>query len=151
VTVATFTDAGGARPLIDYTATITWGDGTPADSGTIALSGSTFTVTATHVFATPGRFTPGVNLQEVGGGSTTVSTTATVGGLKERFVAQAFLDLLHRPVDSATLSVVSMQLGQGVSAAQVALEIENSNEYRSIVLQGLYTQFLHRNADPGGL
>src|SRR5207244_3568473 len=43
-TVATFTDPGGAEGIGDYSATIDWGDGTPASAGTITLAGGVFTV-----------------------------------------------------------------------------------------------------------
>jgi hypothetical protein len=49
VTVATFTDPGGAEALADYSATIAWGDD-QSSTGTISVSGSTFTVTGNHVY-----------------------------------------------------------------------------------------------------
>jgi hypothetical protein len=42
-TVATFTDAGGAEVVRDYSATIDWGDSSTS-SGSIAVAGDGFTV-----------------------------------------------------------------------------------------------------------
>jgi len=50
-TVATFTDPGGAEPLIDYAADINWGDGTPLSAGSISFSAGVFTVQGDHTFA----------------------------------------------------------------------------------------------------
>jgi Ca2+-binding RTX toxin-like protein len=59
-TVATFTDPGGAESVSDYSASINWGDGTPASTGTITLANGVFTVQGSHTFATglglPGDF-----------------------------------------------------------------------------------------------
>jgi uncharacterized protein (TIGR03118 family) len=69
----------------------------------------------------------------------------------QRFIAQVYLDLLHRPVDPTGLNAFSALLGQGVSRNQVVLDIESSMEFRTDQVQALYQQYLHRAADPGGL
>jgi virginiamycin B lyase len=73
------------------------------------------------------------------------------GTADQHCVAQIYLDLLHRPVDPAGLATWTTVLGQGISRAQVALAIETSPEYRTVVVQDLYNQFLHRPADSTGL
>lgn len=50
VTVATFTDPGGAESLANYSAQIDWGDGTTT-SGAITFAAGTFTVAGTHTYA----------------------------------------------------------------------------------------------------
>src|SRR4029077_20992147 len=50
-TVATFTDPGGVELVGDYSASINCGDGTAASTGTITVSGSTFTVKGSHTYA----------------------------------------------------------------------------------------------------
>jgi uncharacterized repeat protein (TIGR01451 family) len=51
-TVAVFTDPAGPEVVGDYSATINWGDGTPADnSGVIVQSGNTFSVLGSHTYA----------------------------------------------------------------------------------------------------
>jgi hypothetical protein len=78
--VATFTDPGGAEANdgTHYTASIDWGDQSGTTSGTITLSGSTFTVSGSHTYASSGSFTitTTINHENV---LTTVKSTATVG------------------------------------------------------------------------
>jgi Ca2+-binding RTX toxin-like protein len=54
-TVATFTDPGGPEALADYSVSIDWGDGTPIDTTSGAISGpdgsGVYTVTGSHTFA----------------------------------------------------------------------------------------------------
>jgi uncharacterized protein (TIGR03118 family) len=69
----------------------------------------------------------------------------------QRFVSQVYLDLLHRPVDSAGLNTWSGILDQGISRTTVVSMIETSTEFRADEVSALYTQFLHRAADPAGL
>jgi hypothetical protein len=69
----------------------------------------------------------------------------------QRFVAQAYLDLLGRPVDGAGLAQWTGLLDRGTSRAEVALDIEFSPEYTGRRVNALYAQYLHRSADPGGL
>jgi PKD repeat protein len=90
LTLATFTDPGGAEPnasdpsgtLADHykVDSIDWGDATPLDtsSGAITFDGvSTFTVTGKHAYMDEGVFTVTVILDHEGI-LTTVKTTATI-------------------------------------------------------------------------
>jgi hypothetical protein len=66
------------NPTLDhYTATIDWGDGSPASQGAISLSGSTFTVTGNHTYTDEGTFKVTTTITHQGI-STTVTGTATV-------------------------------------------------------------------------
>jgi hypothetical protein len=60
VALAKFTDPGGAEAPSDYSATVNFHDGTPPAYGTISYDASTgyFTVTASHVYKTAGKFAP---------------------------------------------------------------------------------------------
>jgi uncharacterized protein (TIGR03118 family) len=69
----------------------------------------------------------------------------------EHFLSQVYLDLLKRPIDGFGLGFWSSVLNQGASRAQVVLGIENTTEFHSVTVQGLYQKFLHRTADPTGL
>lgn len=62
IVVATFTDPGGAEALSNYSASINWGDGSAATTGSISLSSNTFSVTGSHTFA-PGSFFVTVTIQ----------------------------------------------------------------------------------------
>jgi hypothetical protein len=84
-------------------------------------------------------------------GSTSAPFTQLVYTLNQAFVAQVYLDLLHRPVDPTGLAFWSSLLDQGTSPPQVVLDIEGSLEYKTVQVETMYTHFLHRNADPFGL
>jgi hypothetical protein len=80
VTVATFTDPGPLSPVSSYSATIDWGDNTPASAGTITYNASTqtFTVTGTHTYAALGTYDMTVTVRKTGLPDTVVRPTATV-------------------------------------------------------------------------
>lgn len=71
VSVATFTDAGGAGAGSDYSVTINWGDNTPLDttSGEILFAGQNFLVDGSHTYAEAGVFTVRVAISEDTGAS----------------------------------------------------------------------------------
>ncbi len=78
--VGTFTDANPLAPITDFTATIDWGDGSPASAGTITQPhgvGEAFDVTGGHNYATPGTYDPIIVVTDVGGSKVTLN--ATVG------------------------------------------------------------------------
>ena len=65
----------------------------------------------------------------------------------QRFVAQAYLDLLQRPAEPAGLSYWSGLIDQGqATRAQVASGIEASPEYRAIEVQCFFGLLLNRAA-----
>jgi hypothetical protein len=149
--VATFTDSGGPEPVSTYRATIDWGDGTAASAGTITLQGTTFRVTGNHTFTVPGRPTVVVAIADRGNGTATPRSTVIVGTANERFVAQAYLDLLERPVDPGGLASWTARLARGDSRATVARQLMNSSEYRTVLVRKLYQSILRRPADTNGL
>ena len=57
--IDTVTDAG------DFSATINWGDGTPATAGTVSGGNGTFTVTGLHSYAAPTPATVTVTLSMI--------------------------------------------------------------------------------------
>jgi hypothetical protein len=78
--VATFTDADPAGAIPDYTATITWGNGTTS-TGTIAANGPGFTVTGTSTYTADGTYAIAVTIKDAVGSSAPANSTAYVGGL----------------------------------------------------------------------
>jgi subtilisin-like proprotein convertase family protein len=84
-------------------------------------------------------------------GNSSAPLVITVGSPNQAYVAQLYLDLLHRPADPGGLQHWSSLIDAGVSRASVVLGIEGSFEYRSDVVDALYVQLLHRHADPVGL
>jgi hypothetical protein len=76
--VAGFSDPGGDGTVSDYSATITWSDGSTS-AGTIqAVGAHNFTVSGTHTFPEEGTFAVSVAITDVGGSKVTVSSTALV-------------------------------------------------------------------------
>ena len=77
--LATFTDAGGAESMLDYSAVIAWGDGTTS-AGTVAYNPSTmtFTVTGAHTYAEDGSYTAAVTVHHDWLTDTTVTSTVNV-------------------------------------------------------------------------
>jgi hypothetical protein len=73
------------------------------------------------------------------------------GTPNQLFVSQAYLDLLHRPVDASALTFWTGQLNAGTLRGDVAHQIETSSEYRGGVVGGLYQKLLGRSADAGAV
>src|SRR5262249_27350045 len=125
-------------------------DGT-ASAGTVSGTGP-FTVSGTHSFTPFSTLhTITVTIFDQGGSSATVTDNVTDPSANQAFVMQLYQDLLHRPAHAGGLAYWSGLLDQGVSRAQVALDIEQSLEYRQDEVQALYAHYLHRNAGPAGL
>jgi hypothetical protein len=79
-TVALFHDFNRLAPLGDFTATIDWGDGSPAPSQAtvVAVGNGNFKVLGSHTYALSGSFQITVLISDAGGSSATVLSTAGV-------------------------------------------------------------------------
>jgi fibronectin type 3 domain-containing protein len=87
-----------------------------------------------------------------GGPSTaTLTIQETDGTHTERWLAQVYLDVLHRPVDDGGLAYFDSQISLGMTLTQVVQAMENSTEYHTDLVQSFYQRFLRRAADPTGL
>jgi hypothetical protein len=75
-TVATFTDSNTADVASQFTATITWGDGTTS-TGTVTGGNGSFSVTGTHTYSDEGSFVASVTLTQTSGGTATASANST--------------------------------------------------------------------------
>ncbi len=80
--VGTFLDSDTSAVPSDLTAVIQWGDGSTS-SGTVQLlqtnaSNLRFQVLGSHLYTTPGTYTPSIQVADLKGGSTTISSTADV-------------------------------------------------------------------------
>ncbi len=79
--LAVFTDADAGRPASHYSASVDWGDGSPALAGTITADSSAtgYGVASNHTYAKAGAYQVTVTITDSAGGSRTVaSATATV-------------------------------------------------------------------------
>jgi hypothetical protein len=75
--VATVTDLDSAATASEYTATIDWGDGSPAGTGTVSGGGGSFTVSGGHTYAEEGSYTITTTLTDVDAAANTVTATST--------------------------------------------------------------------------
>jgi hypothetical protein len=75
--VATFKDSNTTDVASDFTATITWGDGT-SSTGAVSGGNGSFTVTGTHTFADETSFADQITLTQTTGGSATATVNGTV-------------------------------------------------------------------------
>jgi virginiamycin B lyase len=77
ITLATFTDTGGADPLSAYAATVAWGDGT-TDPAIVMPSGAGFQVVATvpHTYADEGTYTALVRITEANAAGAVINTAS---------------------------------------------------------------------------
>jgi hypothetical protein len=78
--VATFTDANPSASVSDFSATVTWGDGTATPGVVSAPASGGFAVTGPHTYAASGSHAITVSITDVGGASTTALGTAIVTG-----------------------------------------------------------------------
>jgi hypothetical protein len=77
--VATFTDANPNPDINDFSASINWGDSSPATPGSILPDGSGgFRVLGAHTYAQSGLLTVTVTISDVGGSTATAITRAVV-------------------------------------------------------------------------
>ena|SRR5438552_3650587 len=67
------------------------------------------------------------------------------------FLNSLYLDLLNRPIDSASSTFYLNQLGLGATRSDVALSVQSSDEWRGDIVTSYYQQFLHRAPDATGL
>jgi RHS repeat-associated protein len=88
VKVAGFSDANTLAPASDFTATITWGDNTGNFAGqVVANGGGSFGVWAGHTYTAAGTYTITTTVRDIGGSTTTVTSTITVTAASMSFTA----------------------------------------------------------------
>jgi hypothetical protein len=152
--VASFTDAGGLKPVTEYTATINWGDGTAATNGRIVLAGNAVHVVGDHKYALEGFFTVTTTVTDVGGqtgpGVANATAVSSLQVLVGGYVTSLYAALLNRLPDAPGLAGWVQALQNGTTRTQVAAAFFVSPEHRGIEVDQLYVLILHRPSDPGG-
>jgi uncharacterized repeat protein (TIGR03803 family) len=73
------------------------------------------------------------------------------GGTNNGFLSAVYQDVLNRALDASGAQTWGALLTGGSSQAEVAADILASLEAQTDQVQGLFTELLHRNADPSGL
>jgi hypothetical protein len=79
--LATFTDADPNGEVLDYTATINWGDGSATAGSIGAVLTGGFAVTASHTYMSPGAYQTSVTITDFGGSTAMATGTANVVAL----------------------------------------------------------------------
>jgi hypothetical protein len=64
------------------------------------------------------------------------------------YVARLYQDLLAHPGDPSSVDALVQMLAKGTPRAQVVQTILASDEYRDLLVRGLYTRLLRRNPTP---
>jgi uncharacterized repeat protein (TIGR01451 family) len=135
--VATFVDTGSPQLPSVYSATINWGDGTAPTTGVVTVSGTTFSVSGSHTYAGPSRYTLTITVVGPGGSPSSVTNTVSIGGQLDRFVFKANQDLAGVRIDPGTLLAEVLQLQGGVSTLALAKQIEGSALARQVLISRL--------------
>jgi SdrD B-like domain len=78
--VANFTDANTTSTTADFTATIEWGDGSPASEGTVSGEGGAYSVSGSHTYEGTGYFTIKVHIVDDGGSTADATTQVLIYG-----------------------------------------------------------------------
>jgi len=76
IVLGTFGDANAVGPASDFSVTIDWGDGL-TDVGTASGGGGTFSVTGSHTYNAPGIFTITSTINDDGGSTLTMLSSAS--------------------------------------------------------------------------
>jgi len=80
--------------------------------------------------------------------STSQEVIQTVGNATQLYLNQIYLDILHRPIDDASLQRWSNALAKGRSRISVVNAIMHSTEARTVAVQTVYQAYLGREATP---
>jgi hypothetical protein len=120
-TVATFTDDDPAGVPGDYTATINWGDGTPASAGTVnAPSGGSFPLSGAHTYAEEGTYTVSITISDAGGATTTFTGPVTVADAALHATAAADPTAIEGAAFTAPLAAFSDDDANGTTSDYTA-------------------------------
>ena len=76
--VATLSDADPGGVATDFTAQISWGDGTTTGGMIVARTGGGFAVSASHNYSRNGTYTVTIRLTDAGGATTSTTTSIVV-------------------------------------------------------------------------
>jgi hypothetical protein len=175
-TVATFTTSYTGNTASDFTATITWGDGSTStvSGSSITDTNGTLTVSGSHLYAAAGTETVTVVLRDDAPGTATATATATItvaskvtppsvgqlagtagDGTPQTFVQNLYRELLGREPDSAGqaywLGVLGSNGSNAAVRAQVIRSFLYSLEFETHFVTAIYEDFLGRAPDAPGL
>ncbi|HEV3344959.1 MAG TPA: DUF4214 domain-containing protein, partial [Pirellulales bacterium] len=123
--VAGFTDSNTSAVAGDFTAAITWGDGT-STTGTVTGSRGAFTVTGLHAYSTAGSDTVKVTITEVNISSTSATATSTADVVAATITGATTGTISGLVFDDLTLSGVFQSGDTGLAGRTVFLNTDVS-------------------------
>jgi len=94
--IASFTEYAKA-PITDFTATISWGDGTSSPGVVTRGAGGTYDVSGSNLYKAAGHFTPQVIVNDVGGSTGTIFGDVTVSDPQISSVPASITAVVGRP------------------------------------------------------
>ncbi len=123
---ASFTDANPGDHHGDFTASIDWGDGLQASSGTVTYDSTTkiYSVAGSHTYAEDGSYDVTVTVNDDGGSATTITGTATVSSTAEN------------PTLSEAASTISL-MAQVATALGLTLTPADSDDSLTVTITGV--------------
>jgi hypothetical protein len=127
-TLATFTDANAGDAAGTYMATINWGDGSPATSGSVSGSNGLLSVTGTHTYANRGPYTATVTVSDADNTQVSATSMVSVGdvsaGIKSNLSIASFTSTDPNAVASNFTATINW--GDG-SPADMNVPVSGSN------------------------
>ena len=85
------------------------------------------------------------------GGDSTLVLVFDCYSPEQLWLDEVFNAVLHREIDQASLDAFHPRFAAGLSLTQAALDVLQSVEYRTLLVQGFFNTFLHRAATPAEL
>ncbi|HEY8752080.1 MAG TPA: hypothetical protein VIM40_00315 [Arthrobacter sp.] len=165
-TVAGFTDANPTATIEDFTASINWGDGSPATTGTVTgPTGGPFTINGSHTYTDEGSYSIKTAVTDKGGstatpeGNATVADAALTGAGTNSTMAQNFNGAVATFADADTTTsspadfTATIDWGDGTATSAGTVSGGNGsytvNGSHSFAGTGFFTVKTHI-ADDGG-
>jgi hypothetical protein len=147
--VATFTDGNAAPMPLDFTVTITWGDGQSSAGVPRTSSTGNFDIIGIHTYTAQGRYTVSIAIADDGGSLGNATSTAhvastmppphclaTAAGVFSHspeyfsdFVTNEYMTLLNRMPDGPGLAGWVNAMANGTRAEQIEAAFVSSPEY----------------------
>jgi hypothetical protein len=173
LTGATFTDSHSNAPGSDFTITsANWGDGSTATMGLmVSGTGTTYTVSGSHLYGEEGQYTFSINVEDAWGGTATITGSATVAdahltgstmasaidgvaGVTAASLSAATFSDVNTAAPTSDFTVTAANWGDG-STATTGLTVSGSNGNYAVSGSHLYGNAGRYNfsitvADDGG-
>jgi hypothetical protein len=109
LSLASFTSEDPAATAADFSATITWGDGSAPTAGTVAGGNGSFYVTGFHTYLTDGTYTVAVAVTDSGGSALNFSSTVVVVPAPLTGYTANLTDIAGQSLAGATAAIVTTQ------------------------------------------